>query len=98
MKMLVWFIIGFFVVMWYLHAKKARQKAARRERPADSGGAAPGASSAAPGAPADAPAAASESMLRCAQCGLHIPSSEAVTATDGQLSYCSDEHRRQHSG
>lgn len=93
--MLVWFIVGFLVVMWYLHVKKARQqarqKSARPERPADGGSAAPGASS------ASAPAAGPESMLRCAQCGLYIPSSEAVTATDGRLSYCSDEHRRQHS-
>jgi uncharacterized protein len=96
MKMLVWFIVGFLVVMWYLHVKKARQQAkqkpARTEHSADGGSTAPGASS------ADASAAAPESMLRCAQCGLYIPSSEAVTASDGRLSYCSDEHRRQHSG
>ena len=38
------------------------------------------------------PAVASD-MVRCKQCGLHIPSNEAVLGRLG--SYCSTDHRRQ---
>ncbi len=101
MKMLLWFLIGFFVVMWYLHIKKSRQQAARRRGDADSNaasGSSPGPASDNGSDAAASAAAAPETMLRCAQCGLYIPSSEAVTAADGRLSYCSDEHRLHHSG
>lgn len=37
-------------------------------------------------------AAAPQAMLRCAHCGLHLPSADAVS--DGQRAYCSDSHRR----
>jgi uncharacterized protein len=33
-----------------------------------------------------------EDMVRCAQCGLHLPRSESLPA--GQSFYCSAEHRR----
>jgi uncharacterized protein len=33
-----------------------------------------------------------ESMVRCAQCGVHVPRSESVEG-DGAF-YCSEEHRR----
>ncbi|HYH42174.1 MAG TPA: PP0621 family protein [Burkholderiales bacterium] len=39
-----------------------------------------------------APAGA-EDMVRCAQCGLHLPRSESLPA--GTRFYCSAEHRRQ---
>lgn len=102
MKMLLWFLVGFFVVMWYLHIKKVKQQSARRERSADSDPAS-GSSSGPASEPASGSSAASsdaqaESMLRCAQCGLYVPASEAVMAADGRLSYCSDEHRLHHSG
>jgi uncharacterized protein len=42
----------------------------------------------------DAPAPAEE-MVRCAQCGVHLPKSESVLA--GGNSYCSDAHRREHT-
>ncbi|MBZ0092776.1 MAG: PP0621 family protein [Burkholderiales bacterium] len=35
-----------------------------------------------------------EDMVRCAQCGVHLPRSEGVLS-QGEF-YCSDEHRRQH--
>lgn len=34
-----------------------------------------------------------EPMVQCAQCGIHLPGSEAVPGADGRV-YCSDEHRR----
>lgn len=37
-----------------------------------------------------------EDMVRCAQCGVHLPKSESILAR-GEY-YCSDEHRRQHQG
>ncbi|NTV10667.1 MAG: hypothetical protein HGA47_07815 [Zoogloea sp.] len=38
------------------------------------------------------PAAEAERMVACAQCGVHVPESEAVF--DGEVPYCSIEHRR----
>jgi uncharacterized protein len=42
----------------------------------------------------DAPAPAEE-MVRCAQCGVHLPKSESILA--GGSFYCSEAHRREHS-
>jgi uncharacterized protein len=39
--------------------------------------------------------APAEDMVRCAQCGVHLPRSESILA--GGNFYCSDEHRRQHT-
>ena len=36
-----------------------------------------------------------EEMVRCAQCGVHLPKSESILA--GGNFYCSDEHRREHA-
>lgn len=38
------------------------------------------------------PAAGAEDMVRCAQCGVHLPRSESITAR-GKF-YCSAEHQR----
>ncbi|HET8668331.1 MAG TPA: PP0621 family protein [Terriglobales bacterium] len=35
-----------------------------------------------------------EDMVRCAQCGVHLPRSESILA-DGKY-YCSEAHRREH--
>jgi uncharacterized protein len=42
------------------------------------------------------PAAASgaEDMVRCAQCGVHMPRSEGLMS--GQAFYCTPEHRQLH--
>jgi uncharacterized protein len=37
----------------------------------------------------------SEEMVRCAQCGVHLPKSESIMV--GGNFFCSDEHRRKHS-
>jgi uncharacterized protein len=34
-----------------------------------------------------------ESMVRCAHCGMHLPSGEALADAGGQT-YCSDAHRQ----
>jgi uncharacterized protein len=38
----------------------------------------------------------SEAMLQCAQCGIYIPASEALTDHDG-AAFCCDAHRVQHA-
>jgi uncharacterized protein len=43
---------------------------------------------------AGAPPAAGEAMVRCAQCGVHLPRSESLT-TQGSY-YCCAEHQRAH--
>ena len=43
---------------------------------------------------ADESAAKDEDMVRCAQCGVHLPRSESVAV--GNASYCSADHRRAH--
>ncbi|MBZ0106280.1 MAG: hypothetical protein K8H84_11715 [Sulfuricella denitrificans] len=40
------------------------------------------------------PAETGEDMVRCAQCGVHLPRSEAILS--GGEFFCCDEHRRQH--
>ena len=35
-----------------------------------------------------------EDMVRCAQCGVHMPRSESLMS--GQLFYCTPEHRQLH--
>ena len=40
------------------------------------------------------PAVGTEDMVRCAQCGVHLPRSESVAAD--QSFYCSADHRRLH--
>jgi len=37
-----------------------------------------------------------EAMVKCAQCGIHLPGSEAVHGV-GAITFCSEEHRRLHS-
>jgi uncharacterized protein len=37
-----------------------------------------------------------EDMVRCVQCGVHLPRSESVMS--GDLFYCSPDHRQLHQG
>jgi len=49
---------------------------------------------AAPPAPTPPPSIpAPQAMLRCAQCGLHLPGSDAIKGRDGR-DYCSAAHRQ----
>ncbi len=43
----------------------------------------------------DVSAPPAEDMVRCAQCGVHLPRSESIMA--GGNFYCSDAHRQQHT-
>jgi uncharacterized protein len=42
----------------------------------------------------ETPQAAGEDMVRCAQCGVHLPRSESLTTAN--RFYCSADHRRAH--
>lgn len=46
-------------------------------------------------APKQDVSASAEEMVRCAQCGVHLPKSESILAS-GNF-YCSDAHRREHT-
>ena len=46
--------------------------------------------------PTTPPSPIEEDMVRCAQCGVHLPKSESILSR-GEF-FCSDEHRRQHQG
>lgn len=43
--------------------------------------------------PRDEVKAKSEDMVRCAQCAMHLPKSESISA--GGKSFCCDAHRRE---
>lgn len=49
---------------------------------------------AAPPPPAEPPARALEDMVSCAECGTHLPASEALPGRGGQ--FCSAAHRGAH--
>lgn len=86
MKLLLWVLVVFVVVMWVLYIKKAQRTANPNANPNAS----------------DKPRRArggSEAMLRCADCGVYVPRSEAIVAlNDDGPAYCSEEHRRRHPG
>lgn len=64
------------LVLWWKHSQRGRVK---RERPPEE---------AAPDAPKKNP----ETMLRCVECGLHLPASQALPGKGG--SFCSAAHRQ----
>lgn len=78
MRLLLWGILVFAVVILVLHIKKIMIQQADR-KPEE------------PQVPHDAP----EAMLQCAECGMHIPASEAILG-QSDLAFCSEEHRLKH--
>jgi uncharacterized protein len=78
MRLLLWGILVFAIVLLILHIKKiiARQASSGPESFQ---------------APHDAP----EAMLKCAECGIHVPASEAILV-QSDLAFCSEEHRLKH--
>ena len=88
MKLGLWLLIAAVAVLWLNHAKRQRLK--QRRPPAQPASATDTVSAAA------TDTAASEQVVACAHCGLHVPRSDAVIATDGVTVYCSPAHRRLH--
>lgn len=79
MRLLLFGAIVFAVVLLFLHIKKILIQQSDRDR-------------APPQSPVDAPP---EAMIQCAQCGIHIPASEAILV-QSDLAFCSEEHRLKH--
>lgn len=42
-----------------------------------------------------ASATATEKMMQCAHCGMHIPASESISSPSGKV-FCSEDHRLRH--
>lgn len=89
MKYLIWAVILYFAWRWYL-ASKEKAASAEADDGRESG---PGSRAASPAASG---AGATEKMVACAHCGIHLPLSEALTSAD-QRSYCCEEHRALHA-
>ena len=79
MRLLLWGIIVLAIVLLILHIKKIIVRQTGRNPEAFQ-------------RPQDA---APEAMLRCAECGVHIPASEAILVRS-DLAFCSEEHRLKH--
>lgn len=39
-----------------------------------------------------------QAMVRCAQCGVHLPAGEALTSRNGLPYYCTEAHRKAAEG
>ena len=88
MKYLIWVLLIYVGWRWY-SASKARAEAGTSE--------ADGAQASGKTQPqAETYAAdAAENMVRCAQCGLHLPLSEALSGSSTEY-FCSEAHRIQY--
>jgi uncharacterized protein len=90
MKYLIWFLICLAVVTWIKRKKAAFvRNSINMHNPHNlrtPQGDAPGASG-----------AAVETMRQCAQCGVYIPASEALSDNSG-VQFCCQEHRVLHAG
>jgi uncharacterized protein len=86
-------IIIFFATQWLLKKlRRANARAQADERTAG-GASARTRSGANPNAAPSAPPQLADPLVRCAQCGVHMPSSDAIVAA-GQRFCCSDHARR----
>lgn len=103
MKLLIWLLVAWAVVVWMQRAKKnvvwrARDAAASAASDFGSAAGAGGAHN-----PFGAIASASQSpsaieqMVQCAQCGIHFPKSEAIQARGKGKVFCCVEHRELHA-
>jgi uncharacterized protein len=79
MRLLLWAVIVFTLIMWLLHIKKTIIDRRNRDH-----------------ANSQKAQDASEAMVRCAQCGIYIPASEAILI-QSDIAFCSEEHRLKHS-
>ena len=82
MKYLIWAVVIYLAWRWYIVSKPS------------SAGSAPSTESSSPASTSDADDVA-EAMVKCAQCGIHLPHSEAVHGA-GAITYCSEDHQRLH--
>jgi len=78
MKLLFWVLVLalFFFVLGFKRGRPDRPAAPSAPRPAP---------------PPQAAEPPPEAMVRCAECGMHLPASEALPGRGGQ--FCTPEHR-----
>jgi uncharacterized protein len=86
MKFLLWAVIIVLVVMWIMREKKTGGTVHDARQ-----GTGAGAGKGREALPEPQP------MIQCAECGLHLPASEALAGPRGTV-FCSEEHRLRHAG
>jgi uncharacterized protein len=87
MKYLIWLVVALAVVVWLKRLKKTIIKGQQQQAPTQSHSHAQGGSK-----QERTKEVEGERMVQCAHCGIHFPSSEAVSNASGTL-FCSTEHR-----
>ncbi|KVD71139.1 deaminase [Burkholderia sp. ABCPW 14] len=96
MRQILLLIVLFFASSWL--ARKIRQAQARGNGPFAGGGAGgpagPASEQGGAGRAGDG-GALPEPMVRCAECGVHAPKSDAIAA--GGVYFCSPEHAARHA-
>jgi uncharacterized protein len=104
MKLLIWLVVAWAVVVWMQRTKKNVMRRARDAAAQAAAGAAPGPGQGpeygagfAAGPASQAAAPAIEHMVQCAQCGIHFPKSEAIRARGTGKVFCCVEHRELHT-
>lgn len=90
MKYLIWLVVLLAVVVWFQRAKKSMLAGSD---PAADGNAESGMPRPKPSRFRRRSDSNVETMVQCAHCGIHFPSSEAVVHASG-AQYCCEEHRR----
>ena len=84
MKYVIWALLIYFAWRWYTASSNAAAKKSDADQFAPEAGQSAGT------------VHATETMVRCARCGVHLPASEALTGA-GSAVFCSEEHRNDHS-
>jgi uncharacterized protein len=79
-KYLLWVLVIYLAWRWYTAFSKAPPKSAGQES-------APTRSTGADGA--------TETMVKCAHCGIYLPQSEAIHGPDA-ITFCNEDHRALH--
>jgi uncharacterized protein len=80
MKLLLWTIIAVLVVMWLMRSKKEAPQKGTSTGPTGR----------------RSHRQEIEPMVKCAECGVYIPASEALPGPSDKV-FCSDEHRLRHA-
>jgi uncharacterized protein len=96
MRNFILLIVIFFATQWLLKKLRRANERAQADARADArtgGASARTRNGANAGGTASAPPQLADPLVRCAQCGVHMPSSEAIVAA-GQRFCCADHARR----
>ncbi|WP_213779966.1 PP0621 family protein [Caballeronia sp. dw_276] len=93
MRQILLLIFVFFASQWLFKKLKRAQAAAGNPHPGPGNGA--GAARASRGPAASSAPQLPDPLVRCAECGLHTPSSESVVAAGHR--FCSVDHAHRHA-